>query len=591
MNIRFSLLPTSLLLLIALLSGSCSPKNRREKGGKKVVHLYFRDDVKSADPAHFSDVVSAEFSAHIFEGLLGFSYLGRPDQLQPVLAQNLPEKKDKGRTLIFRLKKGIHFADDPAFPNGLGRAVTAQDFIYSFKRISDPHTDGVNWWAFDGVIEGLNSWRENLSQATSPEEKKIAFDKAVPGLQSPDAHTLIIKLTKVYPPMLYILAMVHSSVVAREAVEKYGPEIQNHPVGTGPFKLREWVRGSKMILEKNPKYRDDFYPNVGSEEARQAGLLKAAATKVPFVDEIHYDIIKEEQPRWLKFRAGELDNCVIPSDSFSESIGADGQLKAELKDKGIQLRKSLIQTTWWIEFNHKDALLGSKLKLRQALALAFNRGRSLEILHNNRGLLANGPYPPNLEAGSELPSYPYEHNLARAKALLAEAGFPDGKNLPELSFDLRGPGSTNRQLGELIQDDFSKIGVKVKIIANSYPEAIEKQRKSRFQMMLGGWAGDYPDPENFLQNFYGPNAAPGPNSSNYSNKEFDRLYVQIRSQYPSPERRGTLRKMVEILNRDAVVALWYNDVEYIVLQPWLKNFAQNPLYYGKGKFLDINLKD
>lgn len=578
-----------LIAVLSLLSlTSCTRKNAASNdGGRKIVRWVFREDVKYADPAMANDLFSIELMAHIFEGLLEYNYLGRMDAVGPLLATKMPEVSNKGLVVTFEIRKGIKFQDDAAFPEGKGREVTTQDFVYAIKRIADPRLTSPNWWMFDGAVQGLNEWRTAIEKATGADRDK-AFEQPVKGLQAPSPYKLVFRLVKPYPQLLHILAMPTTSAIAKEVVDKYGPEIINHPVGTGPFRLKNWIRGAKIAVERNPTYRQEFYPTVGSEADRRAGLLHAAAKPIPFVDEIQWDIIKEEQPRWLKFLNAELDSTEIPKDNFLDAIDERGELKKELADKGIQLHKYLSLTSWWIEFNLKDPIVGKNLKLRQALAYAFDKGRALELLYNNRGILANSPIPPAIEGG-EAPAQREAFNLELAKALLSEAGYPEGKGLPELTFDLRGPGTTHRQLGELLRDNFAKIGVKVNILANSFPEALEKARNARFQIMLGGWIADYPDPENFLQLFYGPNQAPGTNSSNFQNKEFDALYVQIRNQQPGPERLAAVQKMVKILQRELPGIWFYHQMEYKFSWKRLKNYRPHLFHSGLGKYVDIEL--
>ena len=565
---------------------SCSRKRSGNTTGPKVVRFAFREDVKSADPIQANDVISSELMGHIFEGLMQFNYLGTMDSLSPLLATQPPKILNKGKTLTFDLRSGVKFQDDPAFVGGKGREVVAQDFVFSLKRLADPSMMSPNWWMFDGVIEGLNEWRSAIEKAPA-DQKNVFFDKPVKGLVAESPTRLTFKLIKPYPQLLPILAMPQTAVMAREVVEKYGPDIINHPVGTGPFKLKSWVRGSKVSVVRNPSYREEHYPNTGSDEDRKEGLLQAATKTVPFVEEIQWDIIKEEQPLWLKFRSGELDRADIPKDNFIDAIDGNGKLKPELSQEGIVLHKYLSLTSWWIEFNMKDPVLGSNIKLREAIAHAFDRTRALELLFNNRGILANSPIPPSIEGGSQLPAYPYNHSVEKAKALLAQAGFPEGKGLPELTYDLRGPGTTQRQLGELLKDNLEKVGIKLSILANSFPEALEKTKTGRFQMMLGGWIADYPDPENFLQLFYGPNAAPGTNTSNFKNKEYDALYEKVRNELPSPERKKQVVKMGEILQKDIPAVFFYHQMEYKFTRKWLKNYKPHLFYMGTGKYVDL----
>jgi oligopeptide transport system substrate-binding protein len=583
MTFRSSLRLTLSLTLATLAAQSCTPK---QNTSQKVVRLYFSDDVSGADPAAQNDVVSTEFTGHIFEGLLAFSYLGKMGELTPALAVAMPEFSNKNTTVTFKLQKGVLFQDDAAFVGGKGRELVAQDFVYSLKRLADPRLNSPNVWMVKGLIKGIDAWAEKIKTAADADKAK-AFDEPVEGLQAPDAHTFVINLVRPNPQLLSVLSMPPTAAVAREVVEKYGLEIGNHPVGTGPYQLQEWIRGSKMILEKNPTYRKDFYPSAGSDQARQAGLLTSAGQALPLADVIQWDIIREEQPRWLKFLSGELDLSAIPKDNFTQAVGPDGQLTSELQKKNLKLHKSLSMTTWWIEFNLKDPILGKNLKLRQAIAHAFDREKALKILFNDRGVLSNGPILPFLEGGDALTKYPYTFNVDRAKALLKEAGFPDGKGLPNLSFDLRGPGTTSRQLAQMIQDNLKAININIDVIGNAFPEALKKQKEARYQMMLGGWAGDYPDPENYLQCFISANAAPGPNSSNFMNKDFDDLYEKVKVELPGPKRVAMIKRMVDILQAEVPVVFFYHALDYRVSQPWLQNYHPNDLLYGAAKFYNI----
>jgi oligopeptide transport system substrate-binding protein len=556
--------------------------------GRKTLRLSFSDDVKTADPAIANDTLSAELIGNIFEGLLRFSYLGPAGQIEPALAQSLPVIKDQDKTLIFHLKQGVLFQNSACFPNNRGRELTAADFVYSFKRIGDPQNRSPNWWLFDGMVVGFNEWKTKLEKA-SPAERQAVFDEPVVGLESSGKYNLTIRLTKPFPQFLYILAMNQTSAVARECVEKFKEEIGFNPVGTGPFQLNEWRRGSKIILRRNKTFREDLYPGVGTDQERDEGLLQAAGSPMPFADEVQWEIIKEDQPRWLKFLSGGLDLSLIPTDNFNEVIGAGGDLKTEYKEKGYKLRKDLSLTSWWIEFNNRDPILGKNKKLRMALAHAFNRARALELLFNNRGILASGPITPTLEGGENVPANPFDYDLEKAKKLLAEAGYPEGKNLPALKYEMRGPGTLQRQLGELLQENFAKIGVKIEVGSNSFPEAITKAKEGRFQIMLGGWAADYPDAENFLQVFYSKNQSPGPNSAAFNNSEFDHLYEKIRMLRPSRDRSAAILRMNHLLQEEVPLVFFFHSMTYTLYRSWLNNFKRNEYLYGHTRYYDLDL--
>lgn len=556
----------------------------------KIIRIPVGDDPKTLDPGQSSDQNSSGVIGLMFEGLLRFSYLGPAGKVEPNLAASLPVVKDEGTTYIFNLKKGVRFHDDAAFKNGKGREVLASDFVYSFKRIADPALLSPNWWMFDGMIVGLNEWREKL-KAAKKEDRAPILAEDIPGIKATASHTLELKLTKAYPQLLQVLSMTHASVVAKEVVEKYGEEIGSRPVGTGAYQLKSWTRGLSVVVEKNPNFRQVTYPSLGSDEDRKAGLLKAAGKRLPFADEIHHIVFKEEQPRWLNFLQGNLDLTGIPKDNFADTIGDSGELSEEMLADGFRLKKRVSMTTWWIEFNLKDEFLGKHKLVRQALAHAFDRERALKLLFNNRGLLAGGAITPTLEGGNTVKADRYSYDVDKAKALLKQAGFEGGKGIPELTFELRGAGVTNRQLGELLKANYEAIGVKLNIQGNSFSEALQKMKEARFQVMLSGWAADYPDPENFLQLFYSKNAAPGPNSSNFNNKRFDELYEKIRTERPSPSRLASITEMNKILQEEAPVIFFFHSMSYTVHRSWLKNYAPHDFLYGTARFWDIDQEE
>jgi oligopeptide transport system substrate-binding protein len=560
-----SIFRLALCSLNAILLLSCTAS--KNKDAFKTVRFSIGDDVKAADPASVNDQISAEVIGHVFEGLMMFDYNDTSgNKLLPCLAAKPPTISKDGKTWTFTLNTNAKFQNDEGFQNGVGRNITAEDFIYSWKRVLDPRTLSPNTWMLEDVIEGAKEWREKLTTA-SDSQKDVFFAKPIRGLSAPAVNVLKITLNKPHPPFRFLVAMSPLAVVSHEVVKRYGPEIVSHPVGTGPFLLKEWIRGSRVTLAKNPSYRDP---------------------QVPKIQELHFDIIKEEQPRWLKFRKGDLDLSGIPKDNFTDVVNPSGGLNTELAAEGIQLHKTLSLTSWWIEFNLKDPLLGKNQKLRQAIASAFDRARALEILFNNRGILADAPLPPTLEGADRAPPFAHPYDLTKAKQLLSEAGFPEGKNLPELTFDLRNPSTTMRQLGELFRDNMAKAGIRVSILANSFPEALEKGKTGRFQMMLGGWAGDYPDPENFLQLWVSSNAAPGPNTANYSNPQFDRLYQEYRSELPSPQRAAKILKSIDILSKDTPAVWFYHAVDYQLSQRRLKYFHPHLYLYGIGRYLELD---
>jgi oligopeptide transport system substrate-binding protein len=408
----------AVLFLTFCFAVSCTQEKQNDKN--TVVSL-LDGNIPHLDPIHSTNRYSSTINGAIFEGLYHYHYLKDPMSVEPALAESLPKITNGGRTYTIKIKKGVFFQDDPAFPDNRGRELEANDFVYSWKRLADPQNKAMGWWIFDGKIEGLNSWRNGVRKG------QAQYDSPVSGLKALDSHTLQITLTQPSYQFLHLLCVPATSVVAHEVVEKYKKDIGNHPVGTGPFRLKKWVRNSEVVLEKNPKYREAFFPSDGAP-ANRPDLKKHAGASLPMADEVVVRIITEKQPEWLAFLKGELDHGIIPKDNNAQVI-ENGQLKAPMKAKGLSLHDLHKMDFTYIAFNMEDPVLGKHPKLRQAMAMALDRTLILEKFYNNRGLLAQGPIPPGIAGYNKDFQSPLVYNVKRAQELMKEAGFPNGEGL------------------------------------------------------------------------------------------------------------------------------------------------------------------
>jgi len=263
-------------LMAAALVGSClfTPGcGGSGDAGENVFNYYEPSNLKGLDPMMASTMYSHRAVSNLYEGLLQYSYLKRPYQVEPQLATEMPKISEDGLTYTFKVKKGVMFHDDPCFPEGKGRELKAQDLVYQWKRVADMKNVSEGWWIFKGKIKGLDEWREKTKEVKGAEHAKL-YDEPVEGFQTPDDYTVVIKLTEPYPQLLYILTMGYTKAVPREAVEHYGKEFLNHPVGTGPFKLKSWIKGSKLVYVRNEKWRGETYPSEGEAEDAKNGLLE-----------------------------------------------------------------------------------------------------------------------------------------------------------------------------------------------------------------------------------------------------------------------------------------------------------------------------
>lgn len=577
------------LFALALLAGGLACSDRlRESADLRARTLYLSTlRVRGFDPAREGDVTSAQAIQRIYEGLVQISYLDRPYRVEPLLAEALPEISPDGLTATFRLRPGIHFQDDPCFPGGRGREVTAGDFVYSFKRIADRKVLSSGWWAFQGRIRGLDAFRE-ASAGPEPTD----YGLPVEGLQAMDDRTLRIVLEKPYPQLLWVLALHYGSVVAREAVQHYGDRFGSHPVGTGPYVLAAWTRNYRMEFVRNPKWREtgrsDRYPARGGEGDEAAGLLRDAGQSLPLIDRIVSYVVADPATQWLMFLTGQLDESDIARDNWSVVVDGAGQLVPELRDRRISLSVTPQLRITYIGLNMDDPVLGRNKALRQALTCAFNSDEWVK-LNNGRVRRATGPIPGSLE-GHEAGYDPFPFDLARARRLLEEAGYPGGLDPAtgrrlELTLELgRADDLELRQSAELFAAFMDRVGIVVRLNANNGPAYYEKLERRQAQMFYLSWIGDYPDAENFLQCFYGPNSSPGPNRANYVNPEFDRLFEQARSLPDAPARTALYRQMARLVMEDAPWIFAAEPLVYTLQQARLLNRKPHMFSYGMEKY-------
>ncbi|MCJ8275806.1 MAG: hypothetical protein HRT44_09880, partial [Bdellovibrionales bacterium] len=378
-----------------------------------------------------------------------------------------------------------------------------------------------------------------------------------------------------------------TSVVAKEVVDKYGKEIINHPVGTGPYKLVQWIRNSEVRLTANPTYREAIYPTEGSEDDKKMGRLEDAGKKLPLTKNVVIKIIPERQPQWLAFLKGQLDHAIVPKDNYSQVF--DGKtMKKEIADKGIRIHMQYRPDYTYLTFNMEHPILGKNINLRKAIAYAYDVKTSLEKFYNNRGIEANGPIPPGLDGYDPGFKKPVNYNLEMAKDYLVKAGYPGGKGLPVFSFELTNTGSWSRQMGEYIKNQLDLIGVKIKVSPNTWPQFDKKVKSKKADMFQMAWNADYPDAENFLQLYYSKNISPGSNNSNFMNREYDALYEKAMALPPGPQRTELYKRMVIFLNKEMPTTFLIHRIFRLPYQGWLKNYKEHSIINDFYKYLAVD---
>ncbi|WP_028975214.1 ABC transporter substrate-binding protein [Spirochaeta cellobiosiphila] len=578
-----------LLLLISLtLAIAGISANGQGEGGKKVLNRYVIAKIKLFDPAQMSDKYTSWVYGDIGEALFDYKYTTDTFQLKPLIASSMPTVSDDGMVYTIKLRKDAYFYDPlkEVFPEGKGRAVNAHDFVFSIKRLADPANESTGWWLYDGYIKGLNEWADAGAD----------YDQEVEGFKALDDYTIQMTLNKPYPQILYTLSMPYTYPVPKEMIDFYGEEWKNYAIGTGAYYLNpdETIPDAQYVMDKNPSWHGGIFPEfseAGPETIKILGedtLKSYASKKLPFADEVVWYVIEESSVQWLKFMNGELDYTAIPKDNYDATI-QDGKLTQEMIDKGITLNIWGSLDVTYNFFNMNDPILGQNKKLRQAMSLAYNHEKALDLFYNGRAKLAQTLLPPGV--GGYDPNYknPYAtYDLEKAKQLLAEAGYPNGEGLPTLEYQMYSASTTHRQMVEFFIDCMKAIGVNVEAVPGDWPTF--NQRIDRGEVQLGGiaWGADYPDAQNFLQLNYGPNSAPGPNSANYNNPTFNSLYEKGAFMQQSPERDEIYKEAAQLAAEDVSWIMGVHRLQYFLDQPWTKTYMYKDIGAGYSKYIDFD---
>lgn len=568
------------VLLCAFIFLSCSKERNFDE---RELHLISPEKIFGFDPIYVSDRYSGNETGKVYEGLFEFHPFKRPYVLIPNLADSLPTVSADGLVYTFKIKKGVFFHDSPCFKDGKGRELRSDDVLFSIRRLADPKLQAKGWWLLDDKVAGLNEWRTKHASLESSN-----YDEAIEGLKKIDDQTFQISLKKPFPQFLYALAMPYTFIVAKEAVDHFGKEFLNHPVGTGPFVLEKFEQANVITYFKNPTFREKLYPTEGAEGDDKLGLLADAGKKLPLVDKIVVHIVPESQTQWLSFQKGKADLLEMKS-MYERAIDAKKELHPELKSKGIRLFMDPMQDITFYAFNHENPIFKNR-KVRQAMSLAYNRADNNKLFYTDTAVEAQGVIPPGLGGYRKEFKNPYTKlDIVLAKKLLKEAGYPGGKGFPEITVETRSETSA-RQSIEHFAKCMEQIGIVVKAGVNTWPELLKKVATKQHQMYTMAWGADYPDAENFLGLLYCPNQSPGSNGSNYCNPDFDALFKQATILQDSPERSAFYEKMNEMVSLDVPWIFGFHRTEFYTSQAWLKNFKQMEFNHTQIQYLGVDLE-
>jgi len=580
--------------------GSPAPKAGASTQSPKLLRYAFPIAESNFDPAQITDLYSRTVAAGIFEAPLEFEFLARPARMRPNTAASMPEVSADFRSFTFRLKPGTYFADDPAF-GGKKRELVASDYVFALKRHYDPRWKSGNLYVLESAkILGLSELRKRAIE----QKKPFDYDVEVEGLRALDRYSFRILLAEPSPRFLYNMADgSFTGALAREVVEAYGDQVGEHPVGTGPFRLAQWKRSSRMLLEKNPAYREVFYdehPPAGDARL-QAIAAKFKGQRLPLLDQVQISVIEEQQPRWLSFLNAEQDLMENLPPEFANIAIPNNQLAPNLKKRGIGMLRYARSDVAVSYFGMENPVVGGytpdKVALRRAISLAVDVDREIRLVRRNQAIPAQSPIGPEAWGyDREFKSEMSEFNVARAKALLDMHGYvdkngdgwrdqPDGQPLV-LEYSTS-PDQNSRQLTEQWKRNMDAINIRIEFKPAKWPEQLKASRAGKLMMWGVGWSAGQPDGDTFLALGYGPNKGQA-NHARFDLEAFNKLYEAQRVLPDGPQRLAVMdeakRLMVAYMPYKVHVHRIWTDLWH----PWVKGYDRNIFVREFWKYIDVD---
>ena len=669
-----------LILLVSLLLAGCddanwnSPYQSAEKS-ENIYYSSFSQRPKHLDPAQSYSSNEIVFTGQIYEPPLQYHFLKRPYSLIPLSATEVPRPyfEDKnGKRLAdnvsrdkivysvyeIHIQPGIQYQPHPAFAkndsgdplylnlsqddladrNALSdfsetgtRELVAADYVYEIKRLAHPKLHSPIFGLMTEYIVGLKEYSKILREVVKQREKEGSSNQfldlqqyPMSGVEMVDRYTYRIKLHGEYPQFVYWLAMPFFGPIPPEADQFYSQQgmkeknitLDWYPVGTGPYMLTVNNPNRQMVLERNPNFHGETYPNQGEVSDKTAGLLVDAGKALPFIDRVVFSLEKEDIPVWNKFLQGYYDASGISSDSFDQAIQVSSQgetgLTDDMREKGIRLSTSVQASTYYMGFNMRDPVVGGyneqARKLRQAISIAVDYEEFISIFLNDRGIPAQGPLPPGIygyqpgETGVN--PYVYEwvngklkrKDITVAKKLLAEAGYPEGRDVKTgkpliIHLDSTGGGPDDKARFDWFRKQFTKIDIQLDIRSTDYNRFQEKMLKGTAQLFQWGWNADYPDPENFMFLLYGPNVKAGKNgenAANYESPEFDKLFGLMKNMPNGAERMNIIQQMMKVTQKDSPWLWGLHPKQFSLHHEWLHNVKPHVMANNTLKYKRLN---
>ena len=600
MNSRSGLLLRGLALLAALTLGMSAHSSASDApaAAPKVLRYAFPIAETGFDPAQISDLYSGTVVANIFDPPLTYDYLARPVRVKPRTLSAMPEVSSDFKTYTLHVRPGIFFADDPAF-KGSKRELTAADYAYSIKRHYDPRWKSPRYANFRAEkLLGLDELRQQAIKSGKP----FDYDAPVEGLRVLDRYTLQIRLGHPSPRFNFVLTHPGmTGAVAREVVEAYGDSIMEHPVGTGPFRLTQWRRSSRMVFERNPNFREEHYQEQASDgdAADQDIARQLKGRRLPMVDRVEISVVDASQPRWLAYLAGDFDLVAVPYE-FANQAAPGGKLAPNLAKIGMKLHTSLNSDLVFTYFNMEDPLLGGytpdKVALRRAISLAYDNAEEVLQLRKRLAVPAQSLVSPHTFGYEpDLKTEMSEYSPAKAKALLDMYGYvdrdgdgwrdqPDGKPLVLQAYTQ--PDDSSRQFNELWKKHLDAVGLRINFNFSQWPEQLKGARAGQLMMWTLGNTSNTPNAGEMLAMAYGP-AKGEDNLVRFALPAYDQLVERIQQLPDGPERARLIHEAGRLLVAYMPIKTHVHRIGLSLTQPWVTGYKRHPFMDSFWAFVDV----
>ena len=590
----------TVFLSAALVLASATHAQTPAAPAKKVLRYAFEVAETSLDPAKINDLYSRTLTPHIFEGLYKYDHLARPIKIKPLTADGMPQMSSDFRVWTIKIKPGIYFASDPAF-KGKKRELVAQDYVYSFKRIADPANKSPVWSSIEtDKLLGLGELRQTALDKKQP----FDYDREIEGLRALDRFTLQIKLEE--PRPRFFESLTNSDIlgaVAREVIEFYGDKAEEHPVGTGPFKLVQWRRSSFIAFERNPDFREMVYdaePAADDAEG-QALLARFKGRRLPMVDRVEISVIEEEQPRWLSFVNGEADLAYRVGYQFVNQAVPGGKVAPNLAKRGLRAYQVVEPASNYLIFNMEDATVGGytadKVALRRAVGLGMDTAGEIAYAYNGQGVVAQSVLLPFTSAfDPKFKSEFGDYDPPRAKALLDLYGYVDKdgdgwRDMPDgspLVLNIATEADQRRRkIMEIMNKNMKALGIRTESKIAQWPENLKAARAGKLAMWSVGGSADAPDAIGALAR-YDSREFGGQNMARFKMPAFDRIYDQLQAIADGPERAALFDQAQKIALAFAPYKFKLNRLSTDMSYPQLIGYRHPVFWQEFWHYVDID---